>query len=327
MILTKFLFTWLISIVILSCQNCTCGKQYLYFSRTVPISSISSHPTGKVGCHFRKFLGNLGTGCPKYLCSPSRTSTLSYALMAHRFHSYDIPDGSCESVLSPFQNFENLLPAFRNLRDGSRAMIDVLDLCHFDSAIESLSLSHDDWNGLGYENAMEMLTHSKPKHVFAAYNVTTNTSPHEIIGVFFISSHFPARSKHIFESLIITKSTSRGKGVGTFQGEVLRQISQKLNYGILFQQFIYVTNSASVALCRKLGMKLLSVLPRAGLARGRYTDAMQFFLAVNQDTTMEGTRDSENMQQDAEDRRWMLQALEYARKAEEEVKYVRENSP
>jgi hypothetical protein len=242
----------------------------------------------------------------------AETRLRSMLSLCHKADSYD---------------FKKILPSYKILRDGTQAMIDELDPQQLDSAILMLNQSAQDWLGLGYEDEKQMLVEFKPKFIFAAYNQTIHPTFRDLIGLFFLSSNFPDVSAHICEGLIMTRSSFRQKGAGLFMGEVMQRIAKELHFSIQYQKFVYVNNPASVALCRSLGMKLLSILPRAGLVSGgrrpRYTDAMHFFLELKDNKR---TCINEELETDPQDEYWMHKALELARKAEEVVSDCGDNS-
>jgi RimJ/RimL family protein N-acetyltransferase len=197
--------------------------------------------------------------------------------------------------------------------------IDVINPSQCDVALSLLNESWQDGDDLGYQSVEEMLTILKPKHILAAFN----DSDANILGIFFLSSNFPSRSSHICEGVIITRDLYRRRGVGAFMGLVLLEIAKSSGYTLVFQGLVFVNNSAAVALCRKLGMKLLSILPRAGLLRAgrQYTDAMQFYFSFHPNPGTTATTDASEYH-DPDDEIWMMEALKLAQKAEEEVQFI-----
>jgi hypothetical protein len=186
-----------------------------------------------------------------------------------------------------------------------------------DFAMTLLNQSWQYGDDLGFETVNEMLEFLEPKYFFAAFN----NSDANIMGIFFLSSNFPSRSSHICEGMILTLDLYRRRGIGTIMGLVLFEVAKSLRYTLLLQSLLFVRNAAAVALCRKLGMKLLSVLPRAGLIRAgrQYTDAMQFFISFHPNSGATAATDvSDDV--DADDETWMMEALKLAQMAEEEVK-------
>ena len=254
----------------------------------------------------------------KFLKSPASEPSISASSSALSW-----PDQSRK--FGP-HNFSDILPSYKTLSDGTQSLIFELDPQQVDLAISNLNQTDLDWQELGYDNEQHLIAKCSPKYVFATFKLTLRPSMDDLIGLFFLSSNFPDKSEHLFQGIIITKHSFRRKGAGTFMGEVMLRIAKQLNFSIQYQQFVYVNNPASVALCRKLGMKLLSVLPRAGLVSGsrrpRYTDAMQFFLSLNENSGKFLNRNSsvDESTIDAEDEYWMMQALDLGRKAQEEAK-------
>jgi GNAT superfamily N-acetyltransferase len=213
-------------------------------------------------------------------------------------------------------DFGVILPAFKTLDDGTSVKIDIMQPVQWDFALSVLNQSWQHGDDLGYQTVEEMLAMLEPRYFFAAYN----NSDANIMGIFFISSKFPSRSSHICEGMVVTRDLYRRRGVGTFMGLVLFEIAKSLRYTMLLQGLLFVNNAAAVALCRKLGMKLLSVVPRAGLIRGgrQYTDAMQFFYSFHSNAGAASATDFSEYH-DPDDERWMMEALKLAQKAEEEV--------
>jgi hypothetical protein len=218
--------------------------------------------------------------------------------------------------ISSTADFGSILPAFKTLDDGTLIRIDVMQPVQCVFVLSALNQSWQHGDDLGYQTVDEMLEMLEPKYFFAAYN----NSDASIMGIFFLSSNFPSRSSHICEGRIITRDLYRRRGVGTFMGLVLFEIAKSLGYTTLIQGLLFVNNAAAVALCRKLGMKLLSVLPRAGLIRAgrQYTDAMQFFISFHPNPGATAATDVSEYH-DADDEMWMMEALKLAQKAEEEV--------
>eukprot|EP00960_Hanusia_phi_P035147 751518-Hanusia_phi.AAC.2 len=172
-----------------------------------------------------------------------------------------------------------------------------------------------------------------------SYYLARLCSSDEVCGFFSIGSSFPRRSAHVCNLEIFTVRSHRRKGIGSIMCMHAQHIAREqgflscsllfaplldrrvAGYEMIWAPLVFVSNVEACEMMRKMGFRLLAVLPRAGrLEDGRSrTDAMQFFLplqerrgkprpcAVEKDSCV-----------DEEDQEWMKYAMRLAVRAGEE---------
>ena len=100
----------------------------------------------------------------------------------------------------------------------------------------------------------------------------------EVLGGFYVKPNFPGRSSHICNAGFIVKKTARDLGMGSFMMENYLVLARDLGYRASMFNLVFVTNTASVRLCRKFGFRETGLVPQAGNLKGfGYTDAYQFY--------------------------------------------------
>ena len=108
--------------------------------------------------------------------------------------------------------------------------------------------------------------------------VVLDRETEEVLGGFYIKPNFPGRCSHICNAGFIVKTTARGSGIGSFMMENYLLLARDLGYRASFFNLVFVTNKASVNLCRKFGFTEIGVVPQAGNLKDLgYTDALQFY--------------------------------------------------
>ena len=101
----------------------------------------------------------------------------------------------------------------------------------------------------------------------------------EVLGGFYIKPNFPGRCSHICNVGFVAKATARGLGIGSFMMENFIILARDLGYKASFFNLVFVTNKASVRICRKYGFTETGIVPNAGNLKGKgYTDAYQFYM-------------------------------------------------
>ena len=108
--------------------------------------------------------------------------------------------------------------------------------------------------------------------------VVLDRDTEEVLAGFYIKPNFPGRCSHICNAGFIVKKTARGLGIGSFMVENYLLLARDLGYRASFFNLVFVTNTASVNLCRKFGFTEIGIVPQAGNLKGvGFTDAIQFY--------------------------------------------------
>lgn len=111
----------------------------------------------------------------------------------------------------------------------------------------------------------------------------------EVLGAFYIKPNFPGRCSHICNGGFIVKVSARNQGVASFMARNYLQMARDLGYRASFFNLVFVNNSSSVRIWKKLGMVEIGRIPEAGNLKGiGYTDAIQFYYDLTQLNKTEG---------------------------------------
>ncbi len=98
------------------------------------------------------------------------------------------------------------------------------------------------------------------------------------VGGFYIKPNFPGRSAHLANIGLAIKLEYRGRGLGKVMMPRIIKYGKLIGYEALYTNLVYVTNPASIAVCKDNGFVEVGRLPRAGNLKGfGYTDALQLY--------------------------------------------------
>ena len=108
--------------------------------------------------------------------------------------------------------------------------------------------------------------------------VVLDKQTEEVLGGFYIKPNFPGRCSHNCNAGFVAKTNARGSGIGSFMMENYLILARDIGYKASFFNLVFVSNKASVRLCRKYGFTEIGIVPKAGNLKGKgYTDAYQFY--------------------------------------------------
>jgi ribosomal protein S18 acetylase RimI-like enzyme len=71
------------------------------------------------------------------------------------------------------------------------------------------------------------------------------------------------RGSHVANASFMVDPDAQGRGAGRALGEHCLEEARRLGYGAMQFNFVVSTNSAAVALWKKLGFEIVGTLPRA----------------------------------------------------------------
>lgn len=95
---------------------------------------------------------------------------------------------------------------------------------------------------------------------------------------FYIKPNFPGRSSHLANFGLAIKSEYRGQGLGKLMVPRAIKYAKIIGYEALYTNLVFVTNPASMQVCKQNGFVEVGRLPRAGNLKGLgYTDALQLY--------------------------------------------------
>ncbi|XP_037044418.1 N-acetyltransferase MPR1-like [Bradysia coprophila] len=98
------------------------------------------------------------------------------------------------------------------------------------------------------------------------------------VGGFYIKPNFPGRSSHLANFGMAIKSEYRGHGLGKLMVPRAIKYAKIVGYEALYTNLVFVTNPASVQVCKENGFVEVGRLPRAGNLKGLgFTDALQLY--------------------------------------------------
>jgi L-amino acid N-acyltransferase YncA len=125
---------------------------------------------------------------------------------------------------------------------------------------------------------------STDRRSFSSYFLSHNcfvfrlSETNQTIAGFYLKPNFPGRSSHIANCGLIVRMDYRSKGLGDLMMERVVRMGRQLGYESLYTNLVFVTNAASIKLCKRYGFVEVGRLPRAGNLKGLgYTDAFQFY--------------------------------------------------
>ena len=103
--------------------------------------------------------------------------------------------------------------------------------------------------------------------------------PCDILAVFYIKPNFPGRCSHVCNGGFIVREAARGNGVGERCGRAFLQLARQLGYTASLFNLVFVTNTVSDRLWRRLGFQLAGRIPQAARLRGftHLVDANQYY--------------------------------------------------
>lgn len=98
------------------------------------------------------------------------------------------------------------------------------------------------------------------------------------VGGFYIKPNFPGRCAHLANFGMAIKSEYRGQGLGKLIVPRAIKYAKIIGYEALYTNLVFVTNPASIQVCKQNGFVEVGRLPRAGNLKGSgYTDALQLY--------------------------------------------------
>lgn len=98
------------------------------------------------------------------------------------------------------------------------------------------------------------------------------------IAGFYIKPNFPGRSSHLANIGLAIKAEYRGRGLGKIMMPRVAKYAKIIGYEGLYTNLVFVTNPASIQVCKENGFVEVGRLPRAGNLKGfGYTDALQLY--------------------------------------------------
>lgn len=86
----------------------------------------------------------------------------------------------------------------------------------------------------------------------------------EVLGAFYVKPNFPGRSSHFANGGFITAPHYRGNGVGTLMGSIFKRVAKDLGFRAALFNLVYKSNTASVALWKKLNFVSIGTLSGVG---------------------------------------------------------------
>ena len=171
------------------------------------------------------------------------------------------------------------LPKAGTLKDGREVVLDRYKDKHeqelFEIVRHIVNEEGDSYPQEDMTNIEDFRAYFLSHEVFVVLDKHTQ----EVLGGFYIKPNFPGRCSHNCNAGFVAKTTARGAGIGSFMMENYITLARDLGYKASFFNLVFVTNKASVRLCRKYGFTEIGIIPKAGDLKGKgYTDAIQFYL-------------------------------------------------
>lgn len=113
----------------------------------------------------------------------------------------------------------------------------------------------------------------------------------EVIGAFYCKPNFPGRCSHYCNGGFITRSDFRRRGVGNLMGRFFIRVARDLSYHSALFNLVFTSNTVSTRLWEKLGFQPLARLPQVGRLQDGYTDAVQYYLKLTEESETRNTAD------------------------------------
>lgn len=118
------------------------------------------------------------------------------------------------------------------------------------------------------------------RQYFLSHNcfVFREQESNKTVAGFYIKPNFPGRSSHLANFGLAIKKEYRGRGLGKLMVPRVIKYAKIIGYEALYTNLVYVTNIASIQVCKENGLIEVGRLPRAGNLKGfGYTDALQMY--------------------------------------------------
>lgn len=174
-----------------------------------------------------------------------------------------------------------ILPLNTTLRDGVNVVVDFM--ADDDVAQAMVLLNEEIESGLSWPFDKKMNEQQFRSYFLsgAALVVRSNSL---VVGAFYVKPNFPGRSSHYANGGFITRKDCRRKGIGLLMGKAYLKVAKCLGYRGAMFNLVYSSNTASIALWKKLKFTPIGTLPGVGNLKGLgYVDAqvMYFDLVGN----------------------------------------------
>lgn len=129
----------------------------------------------------------------------------------------------------------------------------------------------------------ELLTEESGDAFFASQSFTGLAYDEEggIVGLYILHPNNVGRCGHICNASYAVKSTMRGQHIGEMLVKHCMSKAKELGFGILQFNAVVSTNTAAIALYKKLGFTQLGVIPNGFLMKdGSYEDIIPHFITL-----------------------------------------------
>jgi L-amino acid N-acyltransferase YncA len=94
-------------------------------------------------------------------------------------------------------------------------------------------------------------------HCYVAF-----TGNETVVGAYWLMPNHHGRGNHIANAAYMVEKESRGKGIGSLLGEHSLNAARELGYKAMQFNCVVSTNESSLALWKKLGFKVVGVVPQ-----------------------------------------------------------------
>ena len=85
----------------------------------------------------------------------------------------------------------------------------------------------------------------------------------QVIGIYKLIPNYPGRGSHVANASFMVDPDAQGRGAGRAMGEHCLEQARQAGYEAMQFNFVVSTNTAAVALWKKLGFEIVGTLPRA----------------------------------------------------------------
>lgn len=156
----------------------------------------------------------------------------------------------------------------------------VFDVYREELDFESLFALFEEIVQEGQTYPQDKLDEKSFRQYFLTHNCFVYRLPEskKTIAGFYIKPNFPGRSSHLANAGMAIKNEYRGRGIGKLMMPRIVKYAKIIGYEGIYFNLVFVTNTASVKVCKENGFVEVGRLPRAGnLKDFGYTDALQLY--------------------------------------------------
>lgn len=129
------------------------------------------------------------------------------------------------------------------------------------------------------QDTMETMDDFRAFYVSHDVFVAVEEETDEAVGSFYVKPNFPGLCSHVCNGGFLVRRDKRRQGISHFLGQAFLTIARDLGYKSSLFNLVFVSNTASIHMCKSMGLIEVGRIPEVGNLKGLgYTDAIMFYL-------------------------------------------------